>query len=346
MITEALRGKIVHFLLAGTFLLTAAVNAQGAKTTIKVAVVTPEGSAWVNVLHEMVAEVRQQTEGGVDFVIYAGGVSGDEADVLRKMQASRIQAAGLSGVGLGIILPEIRVLESPLFLKNDAEIDAVRERMFAMFADAFEKKGFILLGFTEGGWVNLFSEKDISRAETFRSAKMWVWKGDRVAELFLSTCGVRTTPLHIADVNTGLETGMIDSFYAPPLAAVAFQWYARIHYMLDLPIANATAALIMNKRTMENLPAAFQNILLALARKYSRKLVDITRRDNREALSVLQAQGVQVVRPTSQLLAELERNAGRTYAQSIPGMYPQELFDRMQHIAKHVRGETGGQNDD
>ena len=42
---------------------------------------------------------------------------------------------------------------------------------------------------------------------------MWVWEGDRLAENFLSTAGVRPTPLHVADVNTGLETGMIDSFY-------------------------------------------------------------------------------------------------------------------------------------
>ena len=49
---------------------------------------------------------------------------------------------------------------------------------------------------------------------------MWVWKGDRVAETLLSNFGVRTTPLHIAEVNTGLETGMIDAFYSPPLAAI------------------------------------------------------------------------------------------------------------------------------
>jgi TRAP-type transport system periplasmic protein len=315
-----------------------------AKTTVKVSVVTPEGSAWVKVLEQMVAEVRAQTQGELDFIIYPGGVSGDEADVLRKMQANRIQAAGLSGVGLGIILPEIRVLESPLLLSSNDEIDTVREQMFDTFATAFEKKGFVLLGFTEGGWVYLFSEKDISRTEQFQACKMWVWQGDRIAELFLNTSGVRTTPLHVADVNTGLETGMIDSFYAPPLAAVAFQWYVRIRYMLDLPIANATAALIMNKKSMEDLPTAHRKILQTVARKYCNQLVTLTRKDNLEALAVLRAQGIHLVNPTAQLAEAVENNARKTYSQSIPTLYPQALFDQVERIAMKTRASANKKN--
>lgn len=337
MTAEIRKGVLARCLLAGLAVLMTAGTLRAAATTIKVAVVTPQGSAWVQVLEQMVAEVRQQTGGAVDFIIYAGGVSGDEPDVLRKMQVNRIQAAGLSGVGLGIILPEIRVLESPLLIQSNAEIDAVRQRMFDTFGTALEKKGYVLLGFTEGGWVNLFSARDISQAESFQSARMWVWQDDRVAQIFLSACGVRATPLHVADVNTGLETGMIDSFYAPPLAAVAFQWYARVRYMLDLPIANATAGLIMNKRTMKRLTAAHQAILRSLARKYCRKLVDITRRDNRQAVSVLQSQGVRVVHPTPRLLADLQGNARQTYARSIPDLYSQDLFDHVQRIVMEMR---------
>ena len=330
------------FLCMGLIALTA--TAGAAKTTVKIAVVTPEGSAWVKVLEEMVAEIRGQTQGELDFIIYAGGVSGDEADVLRKMQANRIQAAGLSGVGLGIILPEIRVLESPLLFDGDDAIDAAREQMFETFAAAFEKKGFALLGFTEGGWVYLFSAQDISRAEQLRSCKMWVWQGDRIAELFLNTSGVRTTPLNVADVNTGLETGMIDSFYAPPLAAVAFQWYVRVRYMLDLPVTNATAALIMNKRSMDNLPAAQQKILQTAARKYCNKLVALTRQDNREALAILQKQGIQSVKPTPQLAADIQSSARKTYAQSIPDIFPQALFGQVEGIALKVRASDHKKN--
>ena len=116
-------------------------NAQ-AKTTIKVAVVTPEGSAWGQMLDQMAAEVKAQTHGEVNFIIYPGGISGDESDVLRKMQVNRLQGCGLSGAGIGIILPEIRVLETPLLIKTDAEIDQVREEMFDTFAEDLAKEGW------------------------------------------------------------------------------------------------------------------------------------------------------------------------------------------------------------
>lgn len=315
--------------------------AKAGPVNIKVAAVTPEGSTWVKVLKEMAAEVKDQTQGAVKFTIYAGGVSGDETDVLRKMRVNRIHAAGFSGVGLGIVLPEVRVLEAPLLFRNEAEIDAVKERIFDHFSEAFENKGFVLLGFVEGGWVYLFSKKDLSREEGFKSAKMWVWQGDKVAEMLLHNFGIRTTPLHIADVNTGLETGMIDAFYSPPLAVIAFQWHARIQYMLDYPLANATAALLMTKRIFKTLPDAHQGTIKILARKHCRKLVELTRRDNREALAVLQAQGIAFVRPPDSQVAGFIADAQKTYAQSIPDLYSQSLFNRIQTILADYRTGKG-----
>ena len=304
---------------------------------IKTAVVTPEGSTWVKVLKQMAAEVKTRTQGEVEFSIYAGGVSGDETDVLRKMQVNRMHAAGLSGVGLGVILPEVRVLEAPLLFRNDGEIDAVRERIFDYFAEAFLKKGYVLLGFTEGGWVYLFSRLNLSREEEFHSAKMWVWKGDQVAETLLHNFGVRTTPLHIAEVNTGLETHMIDSFYSPPLAAIAFQWYARVQYILDYPLADSTAGLLMTRRAFERLSAGQQAVLRQSARKHCRELVTLTRKENRDALAVLKSQGLTFVQPSPEQLTVFQADARKTYDQSIPDLYPRSLFDRIQTILEQVR---------
>ena len=165
------------------------------------------------------------------------------------MRANRLHAGGFSGVGLGLVLPEIRVLEAPLLFATHEEIDYVKERMFDDFAARFEEKGYVLLGFAEAGFVYLFSKQPIDSVDRLQQTRMWVWKGDRVAENFLEAFGVQGYPLQLADVNTGLETGMIDSFYSPPLASVAFQWYARVRYMLDFPMVNSTGALLMNKRT-------------------------------------------------------------------------------------------------
>ena len=306
---------------------------------IKLAVVMPEGSTWTKTIHDFAKAVKAQTQGQVKFKIYAGGISGDESDVLRKMQANRIQAAGFSGVGLGMVLPEIRILEAPLLFNDYAELDFVKEQLFSEFAERFESKGYILLGFAEAGFVYVFAVNDILMDSSLKHLKMWVWKGDRVAEGFLKAFGMTTYPLHIADVNTGLETSMIDAFYAPPLAAVAFQWHSRARYMLDFPWANSTGALLINKRTFDRLSSDNQKILRRLVKEYAARLVDQTRKDNQEALEVLKDSGIEFVYPTSDQAVSFQKSAQDYYKDRLLQIYPEDLANKVQQILREFRSK-------
>ena len=316
---------------------TACPTAALAGSTIKVALVTPDGSTWTNTIREMAKEVQKKTNRDVNFKIYAGGIKGDELDVLRQMRANRIHASGFSGVGLGIILPQIRILEAPLLFKNYAEIDHVKARLFDQFAADLEKKGYVLLGFAEAGFVYFYSKKSLEGPEALKSLKMWAWKGDPVAETFLKTFGIRTYPLHLADVNTGLETGMIDSFYSPPLAAVAFQWTTRVEHILDYPMVNSTGALLISKRMFYRLSAENQEILRVLSLKYCDKLVALTRKENKEAMAELTKAGIQIDTPTEDQIALFTENAEKTYEKNIPSLYSRELFEQVNGILKELR---------
>jgi len=311
--------------------------AAAKSTTIKVALVTPDGSTWTNTIREMAAELEKKTDGEVELKIYPGGIKGDEMDVLRQMQANRLHASGFSGVGMGIILPQVRILEAPLLFKNYAEIDHVKTRLFDQFAAEFEEKGYVLLGFAEAGFVYFYSKKSLQGPAALKSVKMWAWKGDPVAETFLETFGIRTYPLHLADVNTGLETGMIDSFYSPPLAAVAFQWTTRVEHILDYPMVNSTGALLISKRTFYRLSAENQAHLRTIALTYCARLVDLTRQENKDALAVMSGAGIQIDMPTEDQIALFTENAKKTYEKNIPSLYSQALFDQVNGILKSFR---------
>ena len=306
---------------------------------IKLAVVMPEGSTWTTTIHEFAKAVKSQTDGQVQFKVYAGGISGDESDVLRKMQANRIQAAGFSGVGLGMVLPEIRILEAPLLFNNYAELDFVKEQLFNDFAERFASKGYVLLGFAEAGFVYVFAVNAINTDHGLKGMKMWVWKGDRVVEGFLKALGINTYPLHIADVNTGLETGMIDSFYAPPLAAVAFQWHSRARYMLDFPWANSTGALLMNKRTFDRLTPENQTIVKRLVKEYAARLVDLTRNDNQEAVAILKDAGIAFVAPSADQAASFRKTAEDYYQDRLLQIYPEDLVIKARELLIQFRSK-------
>lgn len=328
--------RISFFFILFMLILFGWTNLSGA-TVIKVALVTPEGSAWTKTLHKMAEEVRTKTNGEVEFKVYAGGISGDELDIIRKILAGRIHAAGFSGVGLGVILPEIRILEAPLLFKDYGEIDYVKEKLYAEFASGFAGKNYILLGFVEAGFVYFFSSSEISKQDALKNIKMWVWKGDTVAQTFLSTFGIKTYPLHLSDVSTGLETGMIDSFYSPILASVAFQWHTKIKYMLDYPMVNSTGGLLIDRKTFDGLSVRNRVILKDAAKKYCAELVRLTRRDNDEARTALKDSGVKFVFPLKQDINSFQESAIKTYEKNIPEIYSRDLFNRVQEILKEYR---------
>jgi TRAP-type C4-dicarboxylate transport system substrate-binding protein len=302
------------------------------KTTIKTAVVMPEGSTWTAILHAMSKEVEQRTHGNVAFKIYAGGISGDEPDVIRKMHVNRIQAAGFSGIGLGMILPEIRILESVLLFQTHAQIDHVRKALSDYFAQQYAQKGFVFLGFFEAGFTYVFSKKPMTSLAQIQDLKMWVWKGDRIAEGFLKIAGTQAVPLHMTDVNTGLETGMIDTFYAPPLAAVALQWYARVDAMLDYPLVNSMGAFLVRQKTFQRLTDEEQAILKEAVQTYCAKLVAQTRKENQEARAVLAETGIQLIQPTPEIRRHLGESAQKALYENIPDLYSQELLDRVRKL--------------
>jgi len=118
------------------FFLTSAVEARS-KYLIKFATVAPEGSTWIKHMRALDKDLREKSGGRLGFRIYAGGVAGDELNVLKKIRIGQIHSAAFSGVGFGQILPMVRVLDLPFLFRNDKEIDLVHEELRPFFAEQF-----------------------------------------------------------------------------------------------------------------------------------------------------------------------------------------------------------------
>ena len=78
----------------------------------------------------------KKTENKVQFKIYAGGVLGDETDMLRKMKIGQIQGVALSSAGLSSVFREIDVLQVPFLFQKYEEVDHVLGKM-----DVFSERG-------------------------------------------------------------------------------------------------------------------------------------------------------------------------------------------------------------
>lgn len=305
---------------------------------IKVATIAPEGSTWVNVLREYDAQIRKESNGRLGFKIYAGGVAGDEIDVLKKIRIGQYHAGGFTGVGIGEIAPNLRVLDSPFLFKSYDEVDYIYQKFNDEFEKEIEKGGFVLLGWAEVGFVYTFTKTPIYGIEDLKKIKMWAWQGDPIAEVAYKVIGITPVPLSVTEVLTSLQTGLIDGVYASPLAILATQWFTKIKYMHNVPLSDASGALLISKKYFDSLPKELQEILLRNGRKYMRKLVEISRQENQRAIETLKKNGIIITEPPSKKLLEEYDEIGKRARKMLAGrLFSEEWLNKVEKALEEYR---------
>jgi len=314
-----------------------------AQTVVKFATLAPDGSTWMKAMKAFTDEASAKTAGRVKFKIYAGGVSGDEKDVVRKIRLGQLQAGGFTGVGIGEIAPEARILDTPFLFKNAREIDQVYKTLDADFRKAFEDHGYVLLGWAEVGDVNVFSNTPITRPEDLRNVKMWIWEGDPIAEATFAALKIKPIPLSITDVQTSLQTGMINGVYGSPLSVMAMQWHTRMKYVFSLPLTNASGAVVISRKAFDTLSKEDQKVLVALGEKHFRALTLQSRKDNAQSVGILKSKKLIFTDPAGPaVVGELEK-AGEDARRALVGkMYPQSLLDKVEGALRSFRAGKKG----
>jgi TRAP-type transport system periplasmic protein len=315
--------------------LTAAADAAGPRYVIKFATVAPEGSTWVKSMRDIDKTLRERSGGRLGFGIYAGGIAGDELDVLKKIRIGQIHCAAFSGVGFGKILPMVRVLDLPFLFSNSGQVDRVHRELRPFFTEEFRKKGFELLAWAEVGNVHLMSKRPIRTVQDLSGLKVWTWAGDPVAKETFVAMGVNPIPLAVTDVTTALNTGMIDTVYAPPLGALALQWQNYLTDMMALPLTHSTGAILIASSYFNKLPADLTQLLKETLEAGVARLTVQLREQTHEAMEIIQKSGLTIIpAPEGEDLAQFHAIRAVVARKLTGELYPQELLDRVYETLK------------
>ncbi len=259
---------------------------------LKFATLAPVGSTWMNIIAEWASKVDKESQGRLKFKFYPGGVSGDEPDMLRKIRFGQLNGAAMTGHGIGYIYSPARVLEIPFLFRTYGEVDYVRAKMMPEIRAGFRKNDYELLGWMEIGFVRFFSRTPIHSMEDLKKRRIWLWQGDPLGMAVFSASDISPVPLPITEVFTSLSTGLIDTVIAPPLGAIALQWFTKTPYMTEIPMADGIGGLVVSSKFFNKLPKDLQELLLRTGNEASEKLLIETRKDNEKSLAVLKQNGV------------------------------------------------------
>ncbi|MDJ0986917.1 MAG: TRAP transporter substrate-binding protein DctP [Desulfobacterales bacterium] len=297
-----------------------------AKTVvIKLATLAPEGSSWIETFNAINAEIKQKTDGQVRCKFYAGGVLGDEKDMLRKMHIGQIHAAGLTSAGLSAIFNEMDVFQIPFLFKSHEEVDYVLTQMDGFYRKGFDDNQYVLLGWSEGGFVHLMSTQPVATLADLRKLKVWTWEDAPMTRIIFDEANVSAIPLTVPDVLVGLQTGLVDVVYAPPSGAISLQWFTKIRYITDVNLIYLIGAVVIKKKVFNKITPAHQKIIIDVWQRHMSQLKQTIRSENQEAMQVMVKQGIKIIVPTENQVTEfkdvsakaIQRLEGETFSQKV-----------------------------
>jgi TRAP-type C4-dicarboxylate transport system substrate-binding protein len=171
---------------------------------------------------------------------------------------------------------------------------------------------------------------------------MWTWEGDPIAETAFRALGINPIPLSFTDVMTSLQTGLINAFYTPPYEAIALQWYTRVKYMVDVPLADAAGSVLISKKFYDQLPKDLQEILLRNGRLYISKLTQLSRKDNRDAVTELKKRGITILTANEKDTQEYVEVGNRSRRMLVGRLYSEEFLNRVEKALADYRKTRSG----
>ncbi len=266
-----------------------------AARTLSVATLAPAGSTWHRVLEAWNRELRRRTNKSLQLRIFAGGVQGDESEVIRKIRNGRIDGAAVTAVGLSQIHRPAIVFQMPGMFSSYAQLDRARAATQSDINTAFTTAGFAFMGWADVGMSRLFSRSPVATPAEMRALHPYVWRDDSVMPAVFSEANATTVPLQIHEVLTALQTKRVDSFFTSPVAAISLQWAQRVTHMTDLSAAVVVGATVFSNTAVNSLPAEQQAVLRETAGQFHQLLIQNLRRDEAAAIRSMATRGITVV---------------------------------------------------
>jgi len=175
-------------------------------------------------------------------------------------------------------------------------------------------KGFVLIGWSDGGFVRFFTKTPARTPDDLKPMKMFSWAGDDRYVKLWKEAGFNPVPLPSTEISTALQTGLITALSTTPEAMLLLQWYNQAKCMTELDWAVLLGGFVVNKATWEKIPPAIRPALEASARETGRRLRDLSRAGMVRNIEAMQKRGLQVVK-----LSPAEKDNWR---KTIEGIYP------------------------
>lgn len=316
---------------------------EQAQRRIRLATLLPQGSSQYYALEEMGQKWKASTGGALALIIYPGGQMGGEEEAIRRMRAGELQAATISAAGLSSIDPAVGAIEKiPLLYKSLDEMEYVCSKMQPDLEERLEKKGFVVLAWSDAGWIHIFSRQAYTRPEEFRSARsrVFVTASDEEEVEIVNKLGFQAVPLEWSDVLTSLNLGLVDTVPSTPFYALASQFDLAAKNLLEVKYVPLVGATVMTKRAWDALTPDQQDRVRKPAVEAANEIRVLSRAEGLQAIEAMQKRGLKVRPVPPELEEEWRKFAESVYPRIRGNMVPADAFDKTLGFVAEYRASS------
>ena len=321
--------KLKLLLLLNLFLFSIITHAA----TIKIATLTPDGTALMKSMRSAAKEILKVTDGRVELKFYPGGVMGNETAILRKMRINQLQGAIISSGSLDNTYSDVSIYGMPFLFNSHKEALYVREKMDHLILEGLEKGGLTSYGIAESGFAYILSNNPVKSIFDLRKQTFWV-PDNASARNAAKVFKLQPIPLPFGDVLAGLQTNLVNAIAVSPIAAIALQWHTQVKYLTDMPLLYGWGTLVISERALKKLTAPDKKLIHDILSEEFKKIDLENRKDNIAALSALKNQGIKFIQPNQQQLSEWRKLAQEGNSELVnKGYNSKEMYNL---INKHI----------
>ncbi|GMO62847.1 MAG: TRAP transporter substrate-binding protein DctP [Treponemataceae bacterium] len=299
------KAKSVCALCAAIFLTQSAAIFAQQKITLKIASVAPTRSPWDVEQRKLAQTWAQVTDGTVNVQFFDAAVQGGEGGVIQKMRSVRpgqkppLDGAVFTNIGVYDLAPESKIftLCVPFMFRNQEEVTLIFNAFNSEMKKAVQDKGYVLLGWLNMGWAYFLTKERATTIEKLKSLRT-VLGGLDAPELSAAfrDVGFRVENMAADKVSQSAKTaGGIESFFAVPLLAYAMRMFESLPYLVKEPLCPIFAALVINEKTWNEIPANYRTKMLAEVHKLELQFVGIQQETDKKYIDQMQKEGGQIV---------------------------------------------------
>lgn len=244
---------------AGASLLTDAARADNAMRLRFSAYLSTVSHTINKIIKPWIKNIEDDAGGRLGFDLYAGGALGRspyaQFDLLRAGvgHVAFVQPNYTSGQ-----FKQLQVLEIPLLTRRSSEASLLAWKLYERgLAKGFEDVHVLGLWTAEPG--NLFLRLPVSGFADLKNLKIRC--AGRLEGDFIEALGATAEAMHPSDVYDAMRRHTIDGAVGGLVAINTFQNYRVSTHVLTAPFGVVSFALLMHKRTWDELPADLQEIV-------------------------------------------------------------------------------------